>query len=195
MIGRLLYAATDERHNDHVKSLDKFIELGIPCYGNDDICNHHKGCNTIKKVLRIDGFKIQTFDLVHNVPNNAFVIDTDDGVRILYCTDTQYIPKVVKGVHYAIIECNHDIDEMIDHQVDENFVSQSQHDNHQSLERCVEYLKRINNKDLQCVILWHMSSTNIDPIKAQKKVREEMSFPNVEIGCKGLEISLNKEEF
>jgi hypothetical protein len=56
-------------------------------------------------------------------------------------------------------------------------------------------LKRIYNGNMQKVVLWHMSSTNIDPIKAQKKVREEMSFPNVEIGCKGLEISLNKEEF
>lgn len=185
----------DHRHADHAKNLDHFIHNGIPCYSNKDVCDLYVGCQQIGKCLKIDGFKIQTFDLVHNVPNLAFVVDTIDGIRILYCTDTKYVPKVVKGVHYAIIECNHDIDEMIDHQVDENFVSQSQHDNHQDIDTCIEYLKRIYNGNMQKVVLWHMSSTNIDPIKAQKKVKEEMSFPNVEIGCKGLEIALNKEEF
>ena len=104
MIGRLLFAATDECHQDHVKSLDYFINLGIPCYGNKDVCSMHKGCIELPNVLKVDGFKVQTFELVHNVPNNAFIIDTSDGIRILYCTDTQYIPKIVKlHLHQGLV--------------------------------------------------------------------------------------------
>ena len=194
MIGRLLFAATDERHIDHVKSLDYFINLGIPCYGNKDVCDAHNGCIELPKVLNVNGFKIQTFELVHDVPNNAFVIDTDDGIRILYCTDTQYIPKVVKRVCYAIIECNNDFDTIVDNAM-EGDMTMSNFKEHQNINDCIEYLKRIYNVDLQQVVLWHLSSTNINPNEAVKRVRRELGFKNVVYAQRGLEIELVKSEF
>ena len=194
MIGRLLFAATDERHIDHVKSLDYFINLGIPCYGNKDVCSIHKGCIELPKVLKVDGFKVQTFELVHNVPNNAFVIDTDDGIRILYCTDTKRIPKKVKGVHYAIIECNYDQDTIIDNEMEDVF-TKSKPENHQSIDECIRYLKAINNVNLQCIILWHMSMTNIDENKAIAMVKREVGFDNVVVADIGMEIEIQKSEF
>lgn len=180
--------------SDHTKSLNHFIKTGIPCYGNQDICKHHNGCNLLPKVLNIDGFKIQNFELVHNAPNNAFIIDTSDGVRILYCTDTEYIPKKVKGVHYAIIECNYDFDCLISNAVNDSF-SKSHYENHQSLDSCIEYLKLIYSADLQCVVLWHLSSTNINWDTAKKKVQEELGFKSVFVAKSGLEIELNACEF
>ena len=194
MIGRLLFAATDERHIDHVKSLDYFINLGIPCYGNKDVCSIHKGCIELPKVLKVDGFKIQTFELVHDAPNNAFVIDTDDGIRILYCTDTKRIPKKVNGVHYACIECNNDQDAIIDNAMEDVF-TKSKPENHQSLDECIRYLKAINNVNLQCIILWHMSMTNIDENKAIAMVKRELGFDNVIAANKGNIVELVKEEF
>ena len=194
MIGRLLFAATDERHIDHVKSLDYFINLGIPCYGNKDVCDAHNGCIELPKVLKVDGFKVQNFELVHDVPNNALVIDTDDGIRILYCTDTKSIPKKVKGVHYACIECNYDQDTIIDNEMEDVF-TKSKPENHQSLDECIRYLKAINNVNLQCIILWHMSMTNIDENKAIAMVKRELSFDNVIAANKGDIVELVKEEF
>lgn len=194
MIGRLLFAATDERHQDHVKSLDYFINLGIPCYGNKDVCDAHNGCIELPKVLKVDGFKVQTFELVHDVPNNAFIIDTDDGIRILYCTDTKRIPKKVKGVHYAVIECNNNQESIIDNAMCDVF-TKSKPENHQSLDECIRYLKAINNVNLQCIILWHMSMTNIDENKAIAMVKRELGFDNVIAANKGDIVELVKEEF
>lgn len=179
---------------DHTKSLDYFIKLGIPCYGNQDICDHHKGCNLLPKLLKADGFNVQNFELVHNVPNNAFIIDTIDGIRILYCTDTEYIPKRVKGVHYAIIECNHDLDCMVDNAMDNKF-SMSHYENHQSLDNCIEYLKQIYSPKLQAVVLWHLSDTNINAKTAKKRVQDELGFSNVIVADAGVEIELIKEDF
>lgn len=194
MIGRLLFAATDERHQDHVKSLDYFINLGIPCYGNKDVCSIHKGCIELPKVLNVDGFKVQTFELVHDVPNNAFVIDTDDGIRILYCTDTKRIPKKVKGVHYAVIECNNDQDTIIDNEMEDVF-TKSKPENHQSLCECARYLKAIDKANLQCIVLWHMSLTNIDENKAVDTIKREVGFDNVVVADSGMEIEIQKSEF
>ena len=194
MIGRLLFAATDERHQDHVKSLDYFINLGIPCYGNKDVCSIHKGCIELPKVLKVDGFKVQNFELVHSVPNNAFIIDTDDGIRILYCTDTKRIPKKVKGVHYAVIECNNDQDTIIDNAMCDVF-TKSKPENHQSLCECARYLKAIDKVNLQCIILWHMSMSNIDENKAINTIKREVGFDNVVVADRGLEIEIQKSEF
>lgn len=142
----------------------------------------------------MDGFKVQNFELVHNVPNNAFVIDTNDGIRILYCTDTEYIPKRVKGVHYAIIECNHDYDYMVDNAVEDIF-SMSRHENHQSLDKCMEYLKEIYTPKLQAVILWHLSDTNIDAEKALEKAKKELSFNNIFVAKKNNVFELSTCEF
>ena len=194
MIGRLLFAATDERHQDHVKSLDYFINLGIPCYGNKDVCSIHKGCIELPKVLKVDGFNIQTFELVHDVPNNALVIDTDDGIRILYCTDTKRIPKKVKGSHYVIIECNNDQNTIIDNAMCDVF-TKSKPENHQSLCECARYLKAIDKVNLQCIVLWHMSMSNIDEKKAIDTIKREVGFDNVVVADRGMEIEIQKSEF
>lgn len=187
-------ALASHNHIDHVRCLDKFIHMGIPCYGNKDVCDAHNGCIELPKVLNVNGFKIQTFELVHNALTNAFVIDTDDGIRILYCTDTKRIPKKVKGVHYAAIECNYDQDTIIGNAMEDVF-TKSKPENHQSIDECIRYLKAINNVNLQCIILWHMSMTNIDENKAIAMVKRELGFDNVIAANKGDIVELVKEEF
>lgn len=186
--------ATHNHRSDHTRSLAHCIESGIPCFANQDVCNHYKGCNLIDRAILIDGWKVQTFNLVHNVPNNAFILDTFDGIRVLYCTDTEYVPQVVRNVHYAIIECNHDEDDIVDYLCEGNEM-RSQFENHQSLERCIEYLRSIYSKDLMSVILWHPSSTNLDKKKAVERVKYELGFDNVYMAESGLEVELSKEEF
>lgn len=186
--------ASHNHHADHTKSIVHCINSGIPTFGNQDICDHYKGCQFLDRMVKVDGFKVQTFDLVHNAPNNAFIVDTFDGIRILYCTDTQYIPKRVKGVNVAIIECNHDEDIIIANMC-EGINSRSQFENHHSLDKCIEYLKEIYSKDLMAVVLWHPSSTNLDKKKAVERVKLELGFDNVHMAESWLEIPIEKEEF
>lgn len=191
-----LALASHNHHADHTKSIVHCINSGIPTFANQDICDHYKGCNLIEngKALLVDGWKVQTFDLIHNAPNNAFVIDTIDGVRVLYCTDTQYIPKRVKGVNVAIIEANFDEEVLIENMC-ENIEIRSQFENHHSLDKCIEYLRSIYSKNLMSVILWHPSSTNLDKKKAVERVKYELGFDNVYMAESGLEVELSNSEF
>lgn len=184
------------KHRDHSKALAHFIEVGVPCFANYNVCEHYIGCNAINEAVKavVDDFGVQTFGLIHNVENNAFIVDTPDQIRVLYCTDTQYIPKRVKGVNVAIIECNHDEDDIVDYLCEGNEI-RSQFENHQSLERCIEYLRSIYSKDLMSVILWHPSSTNLNKKKAVERVKYELGFDNVYMAESGLEVELSKEEF
>lgn len=183
-------------HHDHTRSIRKAISRGFDVYGNADVCDRYKRCKLIEygKVLHTDGWKIQTFELVHNAPNNAFIIDSFDGIRILYCTDTVYIPKKVKNVNYAIVECNHDDEYMIGKACAGIFCS-SHAEYHQEIADCIEYLRRIYSPDLQCVVLWHLSDKNICETDAVRRVKEELSFSNVVAADKGLTIELDKGDF
>lgn len=184
------------KHRDHSKALAHFIDAGVPCFANYNVCEHYIGCNAINEAAKTDinDFGVQTFGLIHNVENNAFIVDTPDQIRILYCTDTKYIPKRVKGVNVAIIECNHDEDDIVDYLCEGNEI-RSQFENHQSLERCIDYLRSIYSKDLMSVILWHPSSTNLDKKKAVERVKYELGFEAVYMAESGLEVELSKDEF
>lgn len=181
-------------HRDHSKALAHFIDAGVPCFSNQDVCDHYKGCQLLDRMVKVDGFKVQTFELVHNAPNSAFIVDTIDGIRILYCTDTQYIPKRVKGVNCAIIECNYNEETIISNMC-EGVDSRSQFENHHSLESCIDYLKTIYSADLTTVILWHPSGTNLNKKEAVRRVKEELGFEAVYMAEKGLELEICNSEF
>lgn len=191
---KIIACLSTHRHLDHVLSLPYFINKAIPCFGNKDVCEKYAGCELLPKILWLDGFKIQNFDLDHNAPNTAFVVDLDNGIRVLYITDTKSVSKRVKNVNFAIVECNYDNDTLIDNMVNDES-SRSHPENHLSLDDCIEYLKEIYKPSLQGVLLWHLSETNIDAEKALKRVKEELGFDRVWIARKGMEIELNKEEF
>lgn len=189
-----LALASHNHHADHTKSIVHCISSGIPTFGNQDVCDHYNGCQFLDRMVKVDGFKVQTFELVHNAPNSAFIIDTIDGIRILYCTDTQYIPKRVKGVHVAIIEANYD-DQVIVDNLCEGIESRSQFENHHSLESCIDYLKTIYSADLTTVILWHPSGTNLNKKEAVRRVKDELGFEEVYMAEKGLELEICNSEF
>lgn len=183
-------------HRDHSKALAHFIDAGVPCFANYNVCEHYIGCNAINEAVKtvVDGFKVQTFGLIHNVENNAFIVDTLDQIRVLYCTDTQYVPKRVKGVNVAIVEANYD-DEVIVDNLCEGVESRSQFENHHSLESCIDYLKTIYSADLTSVILWHPSGTNLNKKEAVRRVKEELGFEAVYMAEKGLELEISNSEF
>lgn len=183
-------------HKDHSLSVNRFLEYGIPVYGNEEICGHYKGCMPIgiDKMLCKSGYRIQTFPLVHNVENNAFIIDTADRIRVLYAVDTKYIPKIVKGVHVAIVECNFDDEVIIDNFCDSIDI-RSQYQNHHSLECCTEYLHRLPKDNLQQVILAHMSKTNLDKKKAVTTIKEEIGLTNVFLAEKNSIFALDLYNF
>ena len=191
-LGECAGGLCSHQHGDHSRSLSKLIELGVPCYGNYDIVSRHKGCNLITAPTSIGGFNVDTFSVCHNVPNNGFVIDTLDGVRILYCTDASKAPDIVENVNYAIVEANWDAEIVFDN-VLEGIEIRSQYGNHQSLDTCIEYLKSIKNDELQCVILWHLSNDNISAPKAIERVKRELGIDNVVVARPNLTIPIIKK--
>lgn len=185
----LVGALCSHRHKDHSKYIPKFIEMGIDVYANDDVASEFPKCKPLHTPLMLDGFKVSTFGVDHDVENNAFIIDTYDGVRVLYVTDARYIQFTVRHVNYAVIECNHD-DTIIHDDYDQGVRNYSQSYNHLDKTRCADYINAIKSPDLHGVILFHLSSTNIDASEAKKYVMSTTGLKDVYVAKRGLEIPL-----
>lgn len=176
-------------HKDHCEAVSAFAKKFIPIYGNEDLVGWYNGMEKVENGMEVDGFKIQTFELVHSVQNNAFIIDTRDCIRVLYCTDTKYIPKVVRNVNYAIVEANYSDDIVLDNKLDGN-ESRSQFEWHQCFDDCLEYLEKINGVSLRGVILTHLSDENSNEQYFQKMARNKLLLDNVICGDAGREMEL-----
>ena len=189
-------AFVSHTHTDHSLAVDDCLKRGIKVYANEDVRTKYSACKPMPMALVFneDGFNVRTFAVEHDVPNNAFIIDTIDGVRVLYITDAKKIPYRIKNVNYAIIECNHDEEHIIQNEID-GIENRSKYYNHLSLDKCVDYLKNIYNEKLRGVLLWHTSTTNLDGMCALKKVQKELGFNNVEIAVPSLVMETEKELF
>lgn len=184
-------------HLDHAKAINDCIQYGISVYANEEVCKKYPQCNLIGAlgVGDFDGFKVRSFGVAHDVQNNAFTIDTIDGIRILYATDMSSVQWCSKNVNYAVIECNYSEEDLIDNIIEDE-ESRSKYYNHFELNKCIHYLKNgIYNTELRGVILWHMSKTNIDVKKAVEKVKLELGFPNVYAAKNGDVFQMTKTDF
>lgn len=173
------------RHKDHSKALEKFIRYGVPCFGNDDLASRYLGCLNMPKVARTESFRVQTFAVEHDVPNNAFIVDLEAHQRLLYVTDTNCISQRVKGVKTALIECNYDNEYMMKREM-QNIVSRSHPENHLELYDCAEYINAINDGSLQKVILCHLSSENIVEEHAVSVIKEQTGIDDVVVAKSGV---------
>lgn len=146
------------------------------------------------KKKRIGGFSVQPIPLFHDVMNYGFLIGHKEMGKLLFCTDTTQVPYKFKNVNHFLIECNSDIDCMIDNACDNEF-SRSASQNHLELSDTIETLKQNYSVNTQTIVLIHLSNANINAKKARRRVIEELGFGNVYIAESGMEIELRKEEF
>lgn len=60
-------------------------------------------------------YKVQTFLLDHDVPNQGFVITNDEGDTLIYATDTSTLKYAPRGKYdYLLLEGNYDEDKLAD---------------------------------------------------------------------------------
>ena len=98
-------------HSDHIGGVRYLDPLPIYCTEG----TRKKGDVNIvelEKEFEIGCFKILPIEASHDAPNTIGYVLTVDGEKLVYLTDTGYIPdrtlKLIKNADYYIIESNHD---------------------------------------------------------------------------------------
>lgn len=193
---KIMGCIVSHRHGDHIRkdTLREFLKYGIKVYANDDVRELYEGISPLETVLQIGGFMVKHFDLVHNVPNTAYVIDIANGTRLLFATDTERIPKIVLGVNVALVEANYSEEVLVDNAID-GLVNRSQYENHQSIDKCIDYLRHLDQSCLCHIVLCHLSGQNSNARAFVEKTKEMVGNGNVSVARPNMTLILESDEF
>lgn len=192
-------------HNDHSKSINEVMKLGIETYAISDVFKKtgfsvKSACqNEIEpgKNFQVGNFKILAFDVRHDVPCVGFLIDHQETGRFIFITDTNFCDYTFSNLNNIIIEANfcHDIiKQKYNRDNGMEFLKNRIFKSHFSLKDCKEMLLANDLRKVQNIVLIHLSESNSDANRFVNEVKE-LTGKNTFWASKGLEIDFNKDLF
>jgi len=172
------------KHGDHHAFAHQYEAAGIPVWRAYEGAKHTS--------RSFGGFKVQAFDVVHNVPCVGYLIEHEDLGRMIYVTDTEYVKYRFKNLRTILIEANWSRDCVNREDAKYRHVLTG----HMELNTCLETIKANATNKLCHVILCHLSRDNADP-EAFREAAEEIVPPGctVDVAKKGLTIDINEIPF
>jgi len=167
-------------HKDHCKVVEHISKAGIDCYLSAqtikeiNISGHRIHVFESKKIFTIGTFKILPFPLQHDVENHGFLLQSKNGEKLCYITDTFYCKYKFSGVNYYMIECNYyapQLERNIKAEVVPEAIKNRIVKSHFELENVKEFFR---SNDLNCVKqihLIHISETNGDKESFKQEIQ------------------------
>lgn len=174
-------------HGDHAKYTDQYLKNGINCYMTKGtkkakkIESHRLYTVKAKQETRIGSWSILPFEVEHDAAEPiGFLLQSTQGYKVLYLTDTKYCKYSFKGLTHLMLEVNY-IYEKIQENVQLGLVHQGLAnrvmDSHFSLEYALKLLKANDLTQLQQIHLIHLSNTNSDARYIKEQVQQVSGVP------------------
>lgn len=192
-------------HLDHCKSANDLMRLGIDVYTgakthqkiNGDVI-HRAMPIASRETIKLGNFKIMAFDVKHDaVEPLGFLIDHPECGKTLFLTDTYYCKYTFPGLNNIIIEANYSkeiIDKKFGPDSDKEFLRNRILKSHFSLANCKDMLKANDLRQVNNIVLIHLSDSNSDEKQFQKEVYE-LTYKNVHVASNGMVIDFKKTPF
>ena len=178
-----MHSFSRARLGDHAKYAHEYEAAGIPVW-------KPFLADSLRQTAQFGGFRVQSFGLIHNVPCCGFLIKHKDLGKMLYVTDTEYVPYTFKGLTAMLIEANYD-------DVDRNEAKRNHVlTGHLNIRTTIDCIKANASDALEAVVLCHLSEENSDAKAFAEAVREAVQpSVNVHIAEAGSVIGINEVPF
>lgn len=159
-------------HMDHAKYTKQMLDATINCYMSEGTAkalniNHHR-IKTLenKKPIQIGTWTVLPFDVQHDVNEPfGYLIQSKEGDKLLFATDTYYIKYRFKGLTHLMVECNYAqsvLDANLENGKLHNFLYKRVMRSHFSLENVVKFLEANDLSLVDEIHLLHLSDNNSD---------------------------------
>lgn len=167
-------------HQDHCKGVESCLKRGMTVYMSqgtkDDMGSSNKQIRIVKskEQFRIGTWTILPFDVQHDVNEPlGYLLQSDNGSKILFATDTFYVKYRFSGLTHILIECNYD-----QQTLDENVASGKIHPamrkrvmkSHFSLENLLNFFVANDLSKVEEIHLLHLSDNNSNEERIFKAV-------------------------
>ena len=171
------------QHGDHAKGAGELARRGVPIYTSRE-CAEALGVEAIHVEhgvpLESCGWRITPWDAVHDVRCLGFIIDSPSGDRLMYATDTAYVPYRFDGLTHVAIGANYS-EATLAARVASGEMDPSHGERvlscHMSIERVVEFLRANDLSRLREVYLLHLSASNSNEAEFKLAVQRAAGVP------------------
>lgn len=173
-------------HKDHAKAILEVMDWGVDCYCSKGTAEalgiFDKGISVgrlhiIKALQKFDigDWTVLPFEALHDAaePLSFLIFNRVTREKLLFATDTYYIPYRFRGLTHIMIECNYAMDvlnEMIDRGVVDSKRKNRILKSHMNLENCMRFLRSNDLSNVDEIILIHLSKNNGDGERFKREV-------------------------
>lgn len=172
---RICGCLVTHEHKDHAKSVADLAKFGVDIYASkgtfDGIgkISHVHRCNVVSagKQFKIGSYIIMPFATVHdcNEPLGFLIYSTVSRERLMFATDTFYIPNIFKNLNIIMVECNYS-EKLMQERIDNGYINKSLawriQQSHFALENVMDFLKANDLSKVTAIYLLHLSESNAD---------------------------------
>ena len=182
-ISNVVGAVISHGHKDHSLSVEDFKSMGIPIlapYLGDSRKSMNMGEFTVKHfdLTTIDGNWTHTHANGEPCPIYGFLITHKEMGRMLYITDCEVVKWKFKGINHILLGVNYGKD-LIENE--DSAKVNHVYRGHMSIDTACDFVKANNSKDLQNVIMCHLSKNNADKDLFIEKMQKAIPNANVDV--------------
>ena len=170
-------------HKDHSRAHRELARLAVDIYAHQDTLEEMGGRGPRYHAIRhrepfnVGGFEILPFDLVHDVTNTGWLCQSrETGEKLVYVTDTMYIPYKFRGITHWLVECNNTLEAM-EENVEAGTLNRGlKHriqNSHMSLETLLDVFRANDMSKTEQIYLIHLSDANSREAEFRDKVARE----------------------
>jgi phosphoribosyl 1,2-cyclic phosphodiesterase len=200
-ISKIIGVLVSHEHGDHSKHIDDYLSYSIPVYTTPETAgiHTHKRITGVqpREVFKIGEWKVMAFELKHDARCYGFLIYHPETGRILFATDTYYVPYKFKGLNHILIEANYSkkiLNENIQNRVTHPVHARRVLSSHMEIETTKEMLRANDLSQVVNIVLLHLSDDNSNARNFKQEIESVTGRP-VFVADKGLEINLNRGGF
>lgn len=157
-------------HGDHCKAHKALSRLGVDIYTHPDTIEEMKAQGHRYKPIKhgaqftVGTFDILPFDLVHDVTNTGWLCSSRaTGEKLVYVTDTMYLPYRFQGITHWMIEANNCLEAMEDNVAEGHMNRSLKHRiqrSHMSIETLLGVFAANDMSQAEQIYLLHLSDDN-----------------------------------
>ena len=177
-------------HQDHAKGAAELASRGIDLYATQGTFSGIKGIDhpyrmhTIRAGEQFDlvSWIILPFETRHDAAEPCGYLIYSKAVRekLLFATDTFYIPNTFRNLNLIMVECNYSLP-LLDESIREGRVPESMKPrlmrSHFSLENVRDFFTANDMSTVRRIYLIHLSGNNADPAQFKREIQRATGKP------------------
>ncbi len=167
---------------DHARGTKDLMKAGVDIYCTQgtaealSLSGHRLNIIKDREQFKAGHWAVLPFKTIHDAAEPVgFILANKEGEKVMFATDTAYIPVRVNGLTHLIIECNHGKEELwnsiVSRDVDPDLGKRILK-NHMSLETLCTMLEANDTSKLKEVYLIHLSDYNSDAERFRAEVQK-----------------------